>query len=527
MVYMAGDNNLSEDMVAGLMGMKKCLEETFSADIAFLAYYDTGALSFPTVKCDFTKNSDDQSAKDFFVQDGGSPFIASNQNEKTSKTSIYQFVEWCVKTRKHRAENYALVFSGHGDGFQQASFLRDEHPFSFITVPGLRKVLRDINKKLLGQKLHILGFDSCVMSTIEVAYEMSDVAEIMVSSQGFVPNAGWDYGRIVENLSKKVKKKTKLSKEVVAKVFARSFIQKYRDYALYSGRSVDVGLCDLTKIEKVTESVYELGKQLEKALKTGNKWLARKIEQAILASHFQSQTFIFEQCVDIRDFCENLLQECAAIQEENEQILELLGAPNKKLKEINSFASKISEVCRKTINNLEKCMMQCSYLGAEFQYANGLSVYFPWSYVSFVLAKPQYLSRDFAVGKQKDDQNKSNELSDWTSFLENYLLKTLREIRQSSAKDYYLFQLKAGNVVDAEKDIFKLNTPFNRLNASFGDRLNTAYGDRLNTAYGDKLNTAYGDKLQSSVLNNFGRVKNFPWAPKLWQPSDSIFDDED
>ncbi len=536
MVYMAGDNNLSEDMVTGLMGMKKCLEATFNANVAFLAYYDTGALSFPTVKCDFTKKSGENSSKDFFVQDSGQPVIQSNQNEETSENSIYQFVEWCIKTREHEAENYALIFSGHGDGFQEASFLRDEHPFSFITVPGLRRTLQEISKKLLDQKkLSILGFDSCVMSTIEVAYEMSDVADIMVSSQGFVPNAGWDYGKIVENLSKQVNKNIELSKEVVAKVIARSFIQKYRDYAFFNGRSVDVGLCDLTKVEAVAESVYELGNQLEEALKNGSELLARKIEQAVLASHFKSQTFIFEQCVDTRDFCENLQKECAVIEEENEQILKLLDSPNKKLKDINNSVSKISDACEKTIRNLEKCIMQCTYLGAEFQYATGLSLYFPWSYISFILAKPQYLTRDFAVGKEKDDKKKSNNLSDWTSFLECYLLKTLREIRQSSAKDYYLFQLNAGNVVKSETDIFKLNTPFDRLNTSFGDRLNTSFGDRLNTSFGDRLNTSFGDRLNtsfgdrlmSSILNNFGRTKNLPWAPKLWEPSDSIFDDED
>lgn len=525
MVFMAGDNNLSEDMVTGIMGMKKCLEENFTANVAFLAYYDTSALSFPSVKCDFTKSSDTKSSKDFRIEEAVQPFIDPDKAEKTTENSIYKFVEWCVNKRGHKAENYALIFSGHGDGFQEASFLRDDNPFSFITVPGLRRILQDINKKLLKKKLSIIGFDSCVMSTIEVAYEMSDVAEIMVSSQGFVPNAGWDYGKIAENLSKKTDKNVKLTEKVVAKLLARSFIQKYRDYAFFGGRSVDVNLCDLTKVEAVAVAIYSLGRQLEKSLSSKNKLLAKKIEQAVLASHCRSQTFIFEQCVDIRDFCENLQRECDAVQEENREILEMLDSPNKQLKEIGSAAGKISGICKKTADKLDQCIMQSSYLGAEFQYANGLSLYFPWSYISFILAKPQYLTRDFAVGEKKDDQKKSRTPSGWTSFLESYLSQTMREIRQNSNKRYYLFQINAGNLKESEKDVFKLNPPYSKISSSFGEKFNSPY-DKFNPPY-DKFNTSYNDKLASSILTNFGRTKNFPWAPSLWQPADSLFDDEE
>ena len=274
--------------------------------------------------------------------------------KRQPKTIDLQICRVVPKDGKHRAENYAFGFFRARRWFSGSLLLRDESSFSALSPFRLAETLQAI-KKAFGSKAEHSPFDSCVMSTIEVAYEMSDVAEIMVSSQGFVPNAGWDYGKIVENLSKKLIK-YELSKKVVAKVIARSFIQKYRDYAFFSGRSVDVGLCDLTKVEAVAESVYELGNGLEKALENGNKLLARKIEQAVLASHFKSQTFIFEQCVDIRDFCENLQKECAVIEEENEQILALLDSPNKKLKDINNSISKISEACEKTIETLKNAL---------------------------------------------------------------------------------------------------------------------------------------------------------------------------
>lgn len=533
MVYMAGDNNLSEDMVTGLMGMKKCLEQTFTANVAFLAYYDTGALSFPTVKCDFTKKSETNGEKDFLVESGDFnflPVIAADRNEKTSETSIYRFVKWCVKTRKHEAKNYALIFSGHGDGFQRASFLRDDHPFGFLTIPGLQRVLKSVTEKLLGnKKLSILGFDSCVMSTLEVAYEMSDVADLMVSSQGFVPNAGWDFGRIVGKLDKKSDAGNELSKETVAKIFVRSFIEKYRDYSFYSGRSVDVGFCELTKAEPLAEAVYELGSRLEKALKSKNKTLANKIEQVILAAHFKCQTFVYEQCVDIRDFCENLQAECESVCQETEKILEALknseSETAKEFAEVEKTISNISETCQNIMNKLDASIGKCLYLGAEFQYSNGLSLFFPWSYISFILAKNQYLDRDFAVGSKKRNEEQTEKPSSWTSFLETYLKKTLRPVRKNSKKEFFLFDLSRLNIEDSDKEVFKLNVPFNKLNVTFGTKLNVPF-NKLNVPF-NKLNVSFGDKLHASTNNDFGRTKNFPWAPTLWQPADALDEDDE
>ena len=542
MVYMAGDNNLSEDMVTGLMGMKKCLEQTFNANVAFLAYYDTGALSFPTVKCDFTKETKEKGDQEFFVQNSNLnylPTITADNNEDTSETSIYRFVEWCVKERKHEAENYALIFSGHGDGFQQASFLRDDQPFGFLTVPGLQKVLESVKEEILGEKLSLLGFDSCVMSTLEVAYEMSDVADFLVSSQGFVPNAGWDYGRIVEKLSKKSDRGIELTKVTVAKIFVKSFIEKYRDYSFYSGRSVDVGFCDLTTVEPVAEAVYKLGRRLEKALKSKNKMLAGKIERLILSAHFKCQTFVYEQCVDIKDFCENLQAECEAVREENVKILHIFKKSQdktaKEFAETDKAISRISEACENAVKKLEKCVRQSLYLGSEFQYSNGLSLFFPWSYISFILAKKQYLSRDFAIGSKKRNEEKTRKPSGWTSFLETYLEKTMRPVKQTSKEEFFLFDLTRSNINAFDEEVFRLNIPLDRLNSSLGDKLNSSLGDKLNSSLGDKLNSSLGDKLNSSlgdkmlasIINSFGRTKNFPWAPTLWQPSDALFEDDE
>jgi len=57
-------------------------------------------------------------------------------------------------------------------------------------------------KELLGKKLAILGFDSCVMGMLEVGYQFERVAETMIVSEGSVPSAGWTYAKLLGCLTR-------------------------------------------------------------------------------------------------------------------------------------------------------------------------------------------------------------------------------------------------------------------------------------------------------------------------------------
>src|SRR5262249_46336402 len=51
-----------------------------------------------------------------------------------------------------------------------------------------------------GQKLAILGFDSCDMGLLEVWFEMKDGPEIGIGSQYGIPFKGWPYAAMLESL---------------------------------------------------------------------------------------------------------------------------------------------------------------------------------------------------------------------------------------------------------------------------------------------------------------------------------------
>jgi Clostripain family len=160
---------------------------------------------------------------------------------------------------EHPAKNYMLVLSGHGSG-AVGDFLTGNSRFFGLSIPGLRQALAAIRKEfpdetfpVSGRKtIDILGMDSCLMGMSEVAYEVREYVHFLVGAEGFEPNTGWPYDRII-NL---VKDNSNITAHNLAERIVHQYIEYYAsDYTL-ADVSTDQCALDLTKINSF---VNELG----------------------------------------------------------------------------------------------------------------------------------------------------------------------------------------------------------------------------------------------------------------------------
>ena len=76
----------------------------------------------------------------------------------------------------------------------------DDQAQDFLDNIELKKVLANIRKKLK-RNIDILGMDACLMSMVEVAYQMRDAVDYSVGSEESEPNEGWPYDRILKALA--------------------------------------------------------------------------------------------------------------------------------------------------------------------------------------------------------------------------------------------------------------------------------------------------------------------------------------
>ena len=441
MIYMAGDNNLAVDMAYALEQIKGVAEA--GADSPnLLVYYDGSSPSIPTMYCDFS-----EAGKARYVRSYKVPnklyYVPKKQNENAAdKFSILNFVDWCVNkvevenddgeiTFGRRAKKYALIFAGHSLGFQDIGLFKDEstgktmkmNDFWFVLqcLTNTRKELEkycDENKMddatrelvttvLLGKKIDLLGFDSCVMGMLEVGYQFSDVAETMIASEGSVPSAGWTYAKILGFLAREQNRQ--LDTLSVAEMFVTQFVRSQDSYTV-GGVSVDMAAWDLSRFGCLAEEFDKLAQALLDCFADEESRVYRQMERVLLQVHWKCQSYMFDQNVDIGDFCELLDFECGQVAGE-------LGEGD----DIEQLRA-VQKQCRKVLKELNKAVILSGYSGGSYQYSNGVSVFFPWSREGYEVSKKNYEGLWFA----KDVKRKQES---WADFLKKYLYEvSLRKL---------------------------------------------------------------------------------------------------
>ena len=94
---------------------------------------------------------------------------------------------------------------------------------------------------------------------------------------------------------------------------------------------------------------------------------------------------MFNQNVDLGDFCELLDLECGRVAEE-------LGEGE----DVDFLRGVVQEQCRIVLDELNKAVILSGFSGGNYQYSNGVSVFFPWSLEAYKVSKKNYESLWFA-----------------------------------------------------------------------------------------------------------------------------------
>ncbi len=174
-------------------------------------------------------------------------FDACNMGESAS---LSNFVTYCLD--EYDTDKYSLILWNHGAG-PVMGFGVDENYSDILSLPELQKAL-DTSVGKSDKKLELIGFDACLMSSLEVADAFAPYANYLVSSQETEPGWGWNYAFLSE-LSEPGMNGAGLGKEI---------IDSYMDYSeemfeRYPKSQADITLSciDLTKYDDVEKSLGE------------------------------------------------------------------------------------------------------------------------------------------------------------------------------------------------------------------------------------------------------------------------------
>jgi hypothetical protein len=179
MIYICGADLESQDGAA-TADIDEMLAATFNDNVNVVL--QTGG-------CEswYTPGMKDGEVQRWQIKDG--QLIELEQLGKTSLLdagTLADFISFAATN--YPANRYDLIFWDHGGG-SVYGFGQDEvYKRTVLLLPDIASAL-----STSGVKFDIVGFDACLMATIETAYMLEPYADYLVASEETEPGAGWDY----------------------------------------------------------------------------------------------------------------------------------------------------------------------------------------------------------------------------------------------------------------------------------------------------------------------------------------------
>ena len=115
-----------------------------------------------------------------------------------SADTLADFVSWGVEN--YPAENMGLVFWNHGGGSISGVCFDELYESDSLSLREIDKALNSVYDKMT-DKFEFIGFDACLMSTLETANILVPYANYMFASEELEPGGGWNYTDIMNYLA--------------------------------------------------------------------------------------------------------------------------------------------------------------------------------------------------------------------------------------------------------------------------------------------------------------------------------------
>ncbi len=204
LIYMIGTDLESKSGAA-----TKDLQEILNADIS-----DKLNIVIQTGGCSRWQNNivSSDTIQRYKATSSGLEVIDGNVGDKpmVDENVLGDFIKFGAQN--YPADRYMLVLWDHGGG-SLSGYGYDEK-YSQYGSMGLDKLSAAFKKG--GVKFDILGFDACLMATLETSIVAEETADYLIASEETEPGCGWYYTNFISELSKNTSmKSTDLGKKII------------------------------------------------------------------------------------------------------------------------------------------------------------------------------------------------------------------------------------------------------------------------------------------------------------------------
>ncbi len=255
MVYMVGSDlesengfgttNLKEMMKVGSNDKFNIIVQTGGA-----SKWHTSGISASTNQRWLVKKDKLEKIQDVGKADMGKPDTLSD------------FVSWGMKS--YPADKYGLVLWNHGGGSIDG-YGYDELTGNMLSLSDINSALNK-SVKANNKSFELIGFDACLMATLETGNILQPYSKYMVASEELEPGHGWNYTAI----TKAIADNPGISGDALGKVIADSF--KARATEQETVDEITLSVMRLDKIPDVVKSLEGLSDNIKTNIPDNNKF---------------------------------------------------------------------------------------------------------------------------------------------------------------------------------------------------------------------------------------------------------------
>lgn len=171
------------------------------------------------------------------VQDAGNVSM-------TDPKTLTEFIQWCAKN--YPANRNQLIFWDHGGGSISGYGYDQRHPRSgSMTLAKIDQALKNG-----GVDFDFIGFDACLMATMENALMLSQYGDYLIASEETEPGMGWYYTDWLTKLSQN----TSLPTLDIGKQIVDDFISTCARQG--QGQKTTLSVVDLAELEKTAPAAF-------------------------------------------------------------------------------------------------------------------------------------------------------------------------------------------------------------------------------------------------------------------------------
>lgn len=219
-----------------------------------------------------------------------------------------------VKGRIKRSDKTSFTFWDHGASYMGVGPDMNYPEDGILTMEDLTTSLGQTQSRF-----DMIGFDACLMGSIEVAQTVQPFARYMVASEELEPGHGWDYQDLIQYIGSN----PTASPLAIGKKFVSSFIQSEK-HKSPSSNIKTLSLVDLEQYPKVAESLDALANALNNNLEDSYEPLLQAASRS--EGYGVQNKGSVEMGVDLKHLASNIKQLQPQLSGEVDQLIAALDS---------------------------------------------------------------------------------------------------------------------------------------------------------------------------------------------------------